>query len=61
MKWNTGVMPAAEYDAMFAEVRRAYALSDEPDSATTVIHDAGHRVDNEAAFRWLSVALEKRP
>ena len=61
LKWNTGVMPAAEYDAMFAEVRRAYALSDEPDSATTVIHDAGHRVDNEAAFRWLSVALEKRP
>lgn len=54
-------MPAAEYDAMFAEVRRAYALSDEPDSATTVIHDAGHRVDNEAAVRWLSVALEKRP
>lgn len=23
LKWNTGVMPAAEYDAMFAEVKRA--------------------------------------
>ena len=36
-------------------------LSGRPDSATTIIHDAGHRVDNEAAFRWLSMALEKRP
>ena len=36
-------------------------LSGRPDSATTIIHGAGHRVDNEAAFRWLSVALEKRP
>ena len=60
LKWNTGVMPAAEYDGIFAEVRRAYALSGKPDSAITSIHDAGHRVDNEAAFRWLSMALEKR-
>jgi fermentation-respiration switch protein FrsA (DUF1100 family) len=54
LKWNTGVIPAAEYDAMFAEVRRAYALADKPDAVTTILHNAAHRVDNEAALRWLN-------
>jgi hypothetical protein len=54
LKWNTGVMPIAEYDAMLVEVRRAYALAKRPEAVTTTLHNAGHRVDNEAAFRWLS-------
>ena len=54
LKWNTGVMPAAEYDVMFAEVRRAYALAHKPQAVATTLHNAGHRVDNEAALRWLN-------
>ena len=61
LNWNTGVMPAAEYDAMFAEVQRAYQRTGRPEAVITTFHAAGHRVDNEAAFRWLNAALEKRP
>ena len=59
LKWNTGVMPAAEYDALFAEVKRAYTLTQSLPSVVTLIHDAEHRVDNEAAFRWLNSRLGK--
>ena len=53
-KWHTGVMPQAEYDAMFAEVKRAYALAGKPDAVETTIHQGPHKVDNEAAFQWLT-------
>jgi len=61
LKWNTGVMPVAEYDAMFAELRRAYTLANRPEAAVTTFHNAGHRVDGEAAFRWLNEWLCRKP
>ena len=51
---NTGVMPVAEYDALFSEVRRAYSLSGKPDDVANRFHDAGHRINNEWAFEWLN-------
>ena len=54
LKWNTGVMSVAEYETMFAEVKRAYALAGRPQAVVTTLHNAGHRVDNETAFHWLS-------
>jgi hypothetical protein len=54
--WNTGVMPQTEYDAMFAEVQRAYRLAGAPASVETRIHKNGHNVDNAAAFEFLSAA-----
>ncbi|MDA1278141.1 MAG: acetylxylan esterase, partial [Verrucomicrobia bacterium] len=59
LQWNTGVMPQAEYDAMFSEVKRAYGLAGNADATETVIHDGPHKVDNEAAFEWLNRWLEK--
>ena len=59
LQWNTGVMPQAEYDMMFAEVKRAYGLAGNADATETWIHDGPHKVDNEAAFKWLNRWLEK--
>jgi len=59
LQWNTGVMPQAEFDAMFAEVKRAYGLAGNADATETWIHDGPHKVDNEAAFNWLKRWLEK--
>lgn len=61
LKWNTGVMPQAEYDGLFAEIQRAYALAGKPEGAVTVYHDAGHRVDNEAAYEWLRRCIARNP
>ena len=60
LKWNTGVMPEAEYDALFSEVRRAYQVLGSEHSVATSIHDGEHKVDNERAFEWLA-PLGRRP
>jgi len=52
-------MPQAEYDAMFAEVKRAYGVAENADATETWLHDGPHKVDNEAAFKWLNRWLEK--
>lgn len=58
LQWNTGVMPQAEYDALFAEVKRAYGLAGNAGATETLIHDGPHKIDNEAAFKWLNRWLE---
>ena len=54
LDWNIGVMPPAEYETMFAEIRRAYALAGKPAAVATKFHDGPHKVDNEMAFEWLN-------
>ena len=54
LKWNTGVMPAAEYDVVFGEVQRAYRVLNSPNAVEYVMHGGAHKVDNEAAHRWLN-------
>ena len=54
LKWNTGVMPQAEYDALFSEVRRAYRVLGSEHAVATSIHDGQHKVDSERAFDWLA-------
>jgi hypothetical protein len=61
LKWNTRVMPVAEFEALLAEVRRAYRLAGRPEAVVTTLHNAGHRVDNEAAFRWLDEWSRRPP
>jgi hypothetical protein len=58
LKWNTGVMPQAEYDTMFAEVKRAYRLAGKAEATETCIHDGPHKVDNDRAFQWLNQWLQ---
>ena|GEM_PF-1928645 len=54
LKWNMGAMPAAEFEVVFGEVRRAYRAMDSLPSTEFVLHGGAHQVDNEAAFRWLN-------
>jgi len=54
LDWNTGVMPNEEYEALFAELDRAYRLWGRPANTMTHFHAGGHQVDNESAFRWLN-------
>ena len=60
LNWNTGVMPAAEFDIVFAEVRRAYRISNRLQSTEYAQHGGAHKVDNEAAYRWLNAWAESR-
>ncbi len=53
LNWNTGVLPLEEYEAMFAEVSRAYGMFDKEDRVGTLYHDGPHSVNNEAAFKWI--------
>lgn len=53
LKWNTGVMPSAEYDSMFTEVQRSWALAGNSEAVETRFHDGPHKVDNQAGFEWL--------
>ena len=59
LRWNTGVMPQPEYDAMVAEAKRAYALSGNVEQVVITYHGAGHKVNNEVAFqrlqRWIGM------
>ena len=52
--WNTSVMPADEFDAAFAEVERAYGQTGKAKNLVLHIHDNGHRVDNSAAYDFLT-------
>jgi hypothetical protein len=61
LEWNIAVMPAAEYETMFAEVRRAFALVGKPADVATTFHNGPHRVDSEAAFHWLNQRLNAVP
>jgi dienelactone hydrolase len=54
LNWNTGTMPRAEYDAMFAEVERAWRAAGRPDAVETMLHEGRHQVDNAAAFAWVT-------
>ena len=53
-EWNTSVMPEKEFEGIFTEVKRAYQLTGEPENVKLYIHNEGHRVNNEAAYRFLS-------
>ena len=57
--FSIGVMPPAEYETMFAEVKRAYALAGKPANVMPKIHDGPHSVNNEAAFEWLNRWLNR--
>ena len=57
LKWNTGVMPAAEYEAMFTEISRAYDIYKKKEYVTTIYHKGPHSIDNEKAFDWLMNVL----
>jgi hypothetical protein len=58
LDWNRGVMPQLEYDALFAEVRRAYALTGSVANVASYVHGGDHEVDNAAAMEWICNALE---
>ena len=53
-EWNTSVMPEKEFAAIFNEVRKAYRLTGEPENVKLYIHNEGHRVNNEAAYSFLT-------
>ncbi len=55
------VMPQDEYNTMFSEVERAYALAGSPAGASTLIHNGGHEVDNEAAYQWITTNTAPEP
>ena len=57
LEWTAGVMPMAEFMTIFDEVKRAYRLAGSPNAVGLSLHQAEHRVNNEAAFRWLNEAL----
>jgi dienelactone hydrolase len=60
LSWNTAVMPEGEFATMFAEVRRAYSRTSAEKNLELYIHEEGHKVNNEAAFRFLESALVRR-
>jgi pimeloyl-ACP methyl ester carboxylesterase len=53
LTWNNGVLPQAEFDVAWAEVRRAYALAGTPQQCELRIHAGQHAIENDSAFRWL--------
>jgi hypothetical protein len=57
LKWNTGIMPLAEYDAMFGEISRAYGIYETKGNVSTIYHDGPHSINNEKAFDWLMNVL----
>jgi dienelactone hydrolase len=54
LEWNTATMPAAEFDALSAELARAWHNADASETPAIHIHDAGHRVDGDAALAFLN-------
>lgn len=57
LKWNTGVLPREEYEAMFAEISRAYGIFEKREEVSTLYHQGPHSVNNEAAYKWLNEAF----
>jgi dienelactone hydrolase len=57
--WNTSVMPEKEFVPMFKEVKRAYQLTSDTGQVKLFIHNWAHRVDNEAAYKFLISAIVK--
>lgn len=57
LKWNTGILPQEEYEAMFSEISRAYGLFEKREFVNTVYHAGPHRINNEQAFDWLMKVL----
>lgn len=53
LKWNTGIIPAEEYEAMFAEISRAYGIFEKRGHVSTIYHNEPHSINNEKAFDWL--------
>jgi len=51
--WNTSTMPEKEFAAIFDEVKKAYQLTGGSENVKLYIHDDGHRVNNEAAYKFL--------
>jgi len=60
LEWNTGVMPTNEFRAAMNEVRRVYRVAGAPEGVAVRIHEGGHAVDNQAAYRWTSKGLRAR-
>ena len=58
-EWNTSVMPEKEFEGIFKEVQKAYQLTGEPENVKLFIHNEGHRVNNEAAYRFLTAEKVK--
>lgn len=60
LEWNTGAMPTNEFEAAVSEVRRVYRMAGVPERVAVRIHEGGHAVDNQAAYRWISKGLHGR-
>jgi len=58
LKWNTGILPPREYNAMFAEISRAYGIYQANKQLSNVYHEGPHSVNNNMAFEWLTDQLE---
>ena len=59
LKWNTGIIPPGEYEAMFAEISRAYGIYENIGHVSTIYHDGPHSINNEKAFDWLMHVLNR--
>jgi len=57
LAWNTGTLPQREFDAAFAEVRRAWVVAGAPSGVSLHFHEDGHKINNAAAFAWLSARM----
>ena len=55
--WNTSVMPEKEFSSAFSEVKRAYRQAGSENQLELFFHDEGHKVNNEAAYRFLKSAI----
>ena len=53
LEWNTGLLPAAEFETLFDEVRRAWRTAGHPSNVNLHIHGGRHSVDSAAALAWL--------
>ena len=56
-EWNTAVMPVDEFNALFAEVERAWRVAGDSGNLQLHFHDGEHRVDSGAALAWLNMAV----
>lgn len=52
-EWNTSIMPEKEFAAVFTEVKKAYQLTGGSGHVKLLFHNDGHRVNNEAAYKFL--------